>query len=72
MLEGDLAGVFASLSEPSGIKASITFMRLQETTRMGIVKGEISALKSTLDNVVQALKRLSLKIDDQGLADGTY
>ena len=38
-------------------------------TRMDIVEEEISALKSTLDSVVQNLKILSLKIDNQDLAD---
>jgi len=42
------------------------------STRMGTAKGEISAIKSTLNSVVQELKRLSLKIDDRNLVDGTY
>jgi len=33
-------------------------------TRMGTVKGRIGVVKSTLANMVQELKRLSLKIDD--------
>jgi len=35
------------------------------STMMGIVEEEINATKSTLNNMVQELKRLSLKIDDQ-------
>jgi len=42
------------------------------STKMGIVEGEISTLKSTLNSVIQELKRLSLKTDDQSLADGMY
>ena len=33
-------------------------------TRMCTVEGEINTVKSTLDNVAQTLKSLSLKIDD--------
>ena len=40
--------------------------------RIDIVEGKIRVLESTLDVVVQELKRLPLKIDDQGLTDGTY
>ena len=40
--------------------------------RMSTVEGEISAIKSTIDNVVQELKRLPLKIDNRSLTDGTY
>ena len=36
------------------------------STRIGTIEGKISALESILNNVVQELKRLSLKIDDQG------
>jgi len=35
------------------------------STRMSTVEWEINAVKSTLDNVVQELKRLSLKINDE-------
>jgi len=42
------------------------------STRMGTIEEKIGAVKSTLDNVVQELKRLSLKIDDRSLIDGTY
>ena len=41
-------------------------------TRMNIVEREIRTIKSTLNNVVQEIKRLSLKIDDRSLVDGTY
>ena len=33
---------------------------------------EVGAIKSTLNSVIQKLKRLSLKIDDRNLADDTY
>jgi len=39
---------------------------------MSAAESEVDTIKSTLDSVVQVLKRLSLKIDDQSLADGTY
>ena len=39
--------------------------------RIGTVEEEISAIKSILDSVIQELKRLSLKIDDQSMANGT-
>ena len=32
-------------------------------TRIDTIEGEISAIKSTFDNIVQELKRLCLKID---------
>ena len=39
-------------------------------TRMGIAAREISAIKLALDNIIQKIKRSSLKIDDQSLTDG--
>jgi len=39
--------------------------------RMGVVSGDVRTINSTLVNVVHKLERLSLKIDDQSLADGT-
>ena len=39
---------------------------------MGTAERRVGTIKLTLDNVVQELKRLFLKIDDQSLADGTY
>ena len=41
-------------------------------TRMGSAEREVDAINSTVDNVVQEIKRLSLKIDNQSLADGMY
>jgi len=40
--------------------------------RMSTAEREADAINSTLDGVVQELKRLFLKINDQNLADGTY
>jgi len=46
---------------------------LQEIfTRIGTVEGEIDDVKSALDNMVQKLKRFSLKINNQSLADSIY
>jgi len=40
--------------------------------RESTVKGRLSALDAIMDSVFQKIKRLSLKVDDRGLADGTY
>ena len=40
--------------------------------RMDIAERRVDAIKLTLDGMIQELKRLSLKIDNQSLADGTY
>jgi len=40
--------------------------------RMNTAERRVEVIKSTLDGVVQELKRLSLKFDDRSLADGTY
>ena len=37
--------------------------------KIGVVEGDLTTIKSTLDSVVQELKKLSLEIDNQGLAD---
>ena len=47
--------------------------RLQSLSiRMGTVERKIDVVKSTLGNVIQELKILSLKFDDQSLTDDTY
>jgi len=40
--------------------------------RVGVVEGDIITIKLALDNMTQDLKRLSIKIDEQSLVDGTY
>jgi len=42
------------------------------STMLGNIEGRICAINSTLDGVVQVIKRLSLKLDDWGVADGKY
>jgi len=42
------------------------------SARMGAVEGDITTIKLILDSVVQKLKRLSLKIEEQSLIDGLY
>ena len=69
--------LFASLSVLSGIRAYFPVMTgdngLQSLfIRMGTVQRKIDVVKSTLDNVIQELKILSLKFDDQSLTDDTY
>jgi len=39
---------------------------------MGAIEGDICTIKSTLDFMVEEIKKLSFKIDDRSLTDGTY
>jgi len=41
-------------------------------TRTGTAERRVDAIRSTLDLMVQEIKKLSMKIDDRSLADGTY
>ena len=41
-------------------------------TKMGTVNRKVGVIKSTLDLMIQEIKKLSLKIDDWSLVDGTY
>ena len=41
------------------------------STKMGAAERKVDAIKSTLNGMVQELKRLYLKIDDRNLTDGT-
>ena len=67
-------------SASSGIRASANVPTIVETddkkpslaARGGVVEGRISALESTMDSMIQKIKRLSLKFDDRGLTDGMY
>ena len=73
MLEQDLAGVIRFRICVKWYQSFGYFLMIEEdnnglkyfSTMMGIVEEEINATKSTLNNMVQELKRLSLKIDDQ-------
>ena len=79
-LEKDLAGVFRFLLRDKWYqsfgKCSDDGRNDDErpslSARAGIVEGRLSALEATMDSMMQEIKRLSLKIDDQGLADGMY
>jgi len=42
------------------------------STRMDTFKGRLNTLESITDVVVQELKKISLKLDDRYLADGTH
>jgi len=42
------------------------------STRVGIVEGDITTIKSALHRMAQAIERISFKIDDQSLVDGMY
>jgi len=42
------------------------------STRMDTFEGRLSTLESTMNVVVQELKKISLKLDDQNLVNGTY
>ena len=42
------------------------------SARMDTFEGRLSTLESTMDVVIQELKKISLKLDDQNLADGTH
>jgi len=44
--------------------------QLSLSARVGTAEGRRSALESIMDNMVQESKRLSLKFDERGLADG--
>ena len=42
------------------------------SARVGTVEGRLGALESTMDSMVQEIKMISLKFDDQSLANGAY
>ena len=42
------------------------------STMMDTFEGRLSTLESTMNVVVQELKKISLKLDDQNLVNGTY
>ena len=42
------------------------------STRVHTIEGRLGALESTIDTLVQEIKRLSLKFDDRSLSDGAY
>jgi len=42
------------------------------SARVSAIEGEVTTIKSVLDRMAQAIERISLNIDDRGLADGTY
>ena len=77
-LKQNLAGVFASLSASSSIRVEqlTDDGKRRRVTKLlhkvGTVEGRLNALESTIDSMVQEIKRLSLKIDVRGRADGTY
>ena len=58
-------GYFPTMAEDDDALRSLSI-------RIDTAEGKIRSIISTLDSVVQELKRLSLKIDDQSLVDSTH